>query len=104
MDSILLGTEAGIADYVSLLKAKLFLEQKETNKAITQLQSLKDKSGEVSVQAEAIFLLAELEAKQNKKAEALTLYKQLITDYSGSVYSVDAAQNYRNLEKLNSEN
>ncbi|MDR0983298.1 MAG: tetratricopeptide repeat protein [Culturomica sp.] len=90
---------ASISDYAQLRKVEVLLKQFQTAKAIDMLTALKDRSSEVYIRAEAIYKLAEFEKNADKKDEAKELYRTLITDYSGSVYSVEAAQLYRNLEK-----
>jgi outer membrane protein assembly factor BamD (BamD/ComL family) len=48
---------------------------------------------------DALFQLATLyQNKLNRKAEAMELYKKMLTDYPGSVYVVDARTEYRKME------
>mgnify|MGYP007124695361 CR=1 FL=1 len=52
----------------------------------------------VYIKAEALFQLAGLKRKQKELQQAKELYRLLVTDYSGSVYSIEAAKLYRDLE------
>ena len=47
---------------------------------------------------EAITMVYCLERKQKELQQAKELYRLLVTDYSGSVYSIEAAKLYRDLE------
>lgn len=99
LDSIILQAQPAIADYASLVKAHLFLQENRINEAVSLYENLKDNSSETYIQAEAIFNLAGLKRQKTEKQEALKLYKQLVAEYSGSVYSVEAGKIYRELEK-----
>ncbi|MDL2283261.1 tetratricopeptide repeat protein [Odoribacter sp. OttesenSCG-928-G04] len=98
LDSVIGNATQAISDYALLQKAHLHIKQQEPQKAMPILAQLKKENSEVYIQAEAIYLLAGLEIERNEKEKALELYKTLITDYSGSVYSVDAARIYREIE------
>ena len=50
------------------------------------LEKLKNESEQIYIQAEAIYELAALKVKMKEKVQALALYKQLVSEYSGSVY------------------
>lgn len=99
LDSIIRNNQPGIADYASLLKAKLLAEASKYTEAEAIFQKLQKESGQIYIQAEAIFELAALKVKTKDKAKALELYKTLVTDYSGSVYSIESSRIYRELEK-----
>lgn len=99
LDSLIQNSTSGIADYASLLKSKLLLTQNRVEETKQILEHLRKDSGETYIQAEAIFKLAELKKRTQEKQQALELYKQLVSDYSGSIYSVEAGKIYRELEK-----
>jgi outer membrane protein assembly factor BamD (BamD/ComL family) len=101
LDSIIGNSEAGLVDYALLLKSDILLKQQDKAQAIAILQKLKEESEERYIQAEAIYKIAGLETNPEEKTKALELYKTLVTDYPGSVYSVEAAKQYRDLEKTN---
>lgn len=88
-----------ITDYTALLKAKVLCEEFKYQEAAEILEKLKNESEQVYIQAEAIYELAALKVKMNDKTQALALYKQLVSEYSGSVYSVEGGRLYRELEK-----
>lgn len=97
LDSLIQHSPAGIADYASLVKAEVLLSCFKIEEAETLLKNLRDKSDQTYVRAEALYKLAELKAHHQQKQEALDLYKILVSDYSGSVYSVEAGKKYREL-------
>lgn len=86
-------------DDVNYRKAEIL--QKEANyEQAAELLALivKDHSWEMLAD-DALFELAGLyEKKLNRKAEAMELYKKILTDYPGSVFVVDARTAYRSLQ------
>ena len=104
LDSIIENSSAGIADYASLQKAKVLQQNAEYIKAATLFQKIITQSTQTYIQAEAIFELGNLKKQTKKFAEAQELYKTLVSEYTGSVYSVEAGKLYRKLEKLEKEN
>ena len=99
LDSLIQNSAAGIADYASLVKAGVLLSQQQDKEAALILEKLAKASGQTYIQAKAIFELANLKNRTDQKQQALGLYQQLVSDYSGSVYSVEAGKIYRELEK-----
>lgn len=99
LDSLIGNSTPEIADYTSLLKAKLLSQEFKYREAAEILEKLKNESEQIYIQAEAIYELAALKVKTQEKAQALALYKQLVSEYSGSVYSVEGGRLYRELEK-----
>lgn len=75
------------------------MNQGQPEKAVPLLRQLKEKSSETYIQAEALFTWAGIQASMQKKTEAMELYKTLVSEYSGSVYSVESGKRYRELEK-----
>ncbi|MFR3332251.1 MAG: hypothetical protein ACLTSL_19300 [Odoribacter splanchnicus] len=88
----------GISDYAIQQKARSFCACFQDEEAAKLLSELKDRSEQVYIKAEALFQLAGLKRKQKELQQAKELYRLLVTDYSGSVYSIEAAKLYRNLE------
>lgn len=100
LDSLIANASAGIADQASLVKARVLLACFKTAEALQLLEILSKNSPQTYIQAEALYELANLKALANAREEALQLYKLLVSDYSGSVYSVEAGKRYRELEKV----
>lgn len=99
LDSLIGNSTPGIADYTSLLKAKILCSDLKYTEAVSLLEKLKNESEQTYIQAEAIYELAGVKVKMQDKDKALELYKQLVSDYSGSVYSVEGGRLYREIEK-----
>ena len=99
LDSLIHNSSPEIADYTSLLKAKVLCQEFKYPEAAEILEKLKNESEQIYIQAEAIYELAAIKVKMQEKTQALTLYKQLVSEYSGSVYSVEGGKLYRELEK-----
>ena len=91
-------SEEGISDYATLQKARSLCACFQDEEAAKLLSELKDRSEQVYIKAEALFQLAGLKRKQKELQQAKELYRLLVTDYSGSVYSIEAAKLYRDLE------
>lgn len=104
LDSIIGNSPSGIADYASLLKANVLTAQHKPQDAEALLTKLKDSSEQIHIKAEAIFKLAGLKVQSADKSKALQLYKLLVSDYTGSVYSIEAGNRYRMLEKTMTAN
>ena len=99
LDSLIQNSKPSIADYASLAKAKILLSQNCLEDAQQLLEELRKNSTETYIQAEAIFKLADLKKRTRNHHQALELYKELVSNYSGSIYSVEAGKIYRELEK-----
>lgn len=99
LDSLIQNSAAGIADYAALVKSGVLLSQHQDQEAALILEKLAKASGQTYIRAKAIFELANLKNRTDQKQQALDLYQQLVSDYSGSVYSVEAGKIYRELEK-----
>lgn len=99
LDSIMTAAVPGIADYAALQKAQLLISEFNYNDAESILIKLKNTSEQIYIKAEAIYELAGLKARTSAIPEAMELYKSLVSDYPGSVYSIDAGRLYRELEK-----
>lgn len=99
LDSIITAAVPGVADYAALQKAQVFISEFNYNEAESILTKLKNTSEQTYIKAEAIYELAGLKAKTAAIPEAMELYKSLVSNYPGSVYSIEAGRLYRELEK-----
>jgi len=88
-----------LTDDVNFRKAGIFQKQGKYPEAALILESIvKDYSWEMLAD-DALFQLAAIyQNKLNRKAEAMELYKKMLTDYPGSVYVVDARAEYRKMQ------
>jgi tetratricopeptide (TPR) repeat protein len=88
-----------LIDDVDFRKATICQKQGKYEEAVVLLESIvKDHSWEMLAD-DALFQLAGIyENKLNKKDKAMELYKKMLTDYPGSVYVVDARNEYRKLQ------
>jgi len=93
-----------LTDDVSFRRAGIFQKQGKYNEAAVCLESIvKDHSWEMLAD-DALFQLAGLyQNKLNRKAEAMDLYKKMLTDYPGSVFVVDARAEYRKMQDSESK-
>ena len=98
LDSLIGHCSPGISDYATLQKGRSLCACFQDEEAAKLLSELKDRSEQVYIKAEALFQLAGLKRKQKELQQAKELYRLLVTDYSGSVYSIEAAKLYRDLE------
>jgi tetratricopeptide (TPR) repeat protein len=89
-----------LSDDVNFRKAGIYMKQGKYPEAALMFESiLKDHSWEMLAD-DALFHLAGLyQNKLNRKAEAMELYKKMLTDYPGSVYVVDARSEYRKMQE-----
>ncbi|WP_251619800.1 tetratricopeptide repeat protein [Odoribacter lunatus] len=99
LDSLINQAQSGIADYAALLKTDILLRQNQPEQARQLLENLSENSEQTYIQAEALFKLAQLKKDAREYRQALALYKKLVSDYSGSIYSIEAGKIYRELEK-----
>lgn len=99
LDSLIKHAEPGIAERATLKKVHILNKQNHYAEAIQLLNQLKNNSSETYIQAEAIYELANLYARRNAFPQAQELYKLLVSEYSGSVYSIEAGKQYREIEK-----
>ncbi|MDR1755978.1 MAG: tetratricopeptide repeat protein [Culturomica sp.] len=88
-----------ISDYAVLIKANLLQSLFRPEEAEALFEKLRTNSTETFIQAEALFRLAGLEAERGNLPQSLRHYRELVSEYPGSVYSVEAGKRYRELEK-----
>jgi tetratricopeptide (TPR) repeat protein len=85
-----------LTDDILLAKAKLFIKTNDFESASVNLKSILDSHSNSIWIDDAIFMLAELyEHKLSNLEEAKKLYQQLITDFPGSMLTVEARKRYR---------
>lgn len=97
LDSLVQYAAAGIAARATLQKVQILSEQNLYPEAIELLTRLKKHSDEPHIQAEAIYQLANIHVRQKDLTQARELYKLLVSEYSGSVYSIEAGKRYREI-------
>lgn len=87
-----------LADEILWLRARTKLKMNRTDEAISDLNLLlKDYSVDILAD-DALFRLALLtEEVKEDKSEAMKLYRQLLRDYPGSIFGVEARKRYRGL-------
>lgn len=87
-----------LADEVLYLKHKVAIKQRDYEKAAKELQAIVDTYSYDILADNALFQLAELyQNKFNDKDKAMELYEAIITNYSGSLYVVEARKRFREL-------
>ena len=87
-----------LTDEIYFQQAQIYLRIGEYQKAVAPLQKIDESYADDILADDAIMLLAKLyEEKLNDKDLAKTLYKSIITDYSGSIYVDEARKRYREL-------
>lgn len=87
-----------LADEILWLRARTKLKMNRTDEAISDLNLLlKDYSVDILAD-DALFRLALLtEEVKEDKSQAMKLYRQLLRDYPGSIFGVEARKRYRGL-------
>lgn len=95
LDSLIANSSPGIADYAAFQKAMLLAGKEQYTQACQILEKLKNESTQTHIRAEAIFKLAGIKTEMQAIPEAQELYKLLVSEYSGSVYSIEAGKLYR---------
>lgn len=87
-----------IFDEVLFKKAEIKIKQRKYEEAAGYLSEIVDNYSYDITADNALFLLAELyEWKFNDKDKAMQLYRQLLTDYPASLYTVEARKRFRRL-------
>lgn len=99
LDTVLLLDPFGkLADDVYFQKAKLYTKRQDYFNAEKMLQKILEGYAYDILGDDALFSLAELYDYYFKdSAKAMTYYQQLLRDYSGSLFAVEARKRYRTL-------
>lgn len=87
-----------LADDALYEKALIYLKKNEVQKAVTFFEDLNQKYSTDLLADDALFDLADLyENVLKQKEKAMELYKQIITEHSGSLYVIEARKRFRAL-------
>lgn len=85
-------------DDIEFTKAQIFVHRREFQKAVPLLEDIMKNFGHDIKGDDAIFLLAEINEKELHNIDrAKELYKRIITDYSNSLFVIEARKRYRAL-------
>jgi tetratricopeptide (TPR) repeat protein len=99
LDSLIkLFPDHSLADDVLYEKALIYLKKNDVEKAVKYFNDLNQKFSTDLLVDDALFDLADLyENIIHDKEKAMELYKQIITEHSGSLYVIEARKRYRAL-------
>ena len=86
-----------LSDDVLYRKAKIYEEINDLDKAASLYKAVFTKYGFDVLADNALFRYAEICERQGKNKEAEDSYFKIISDYSGSIYTVDARKRMRAL-------
>ncbi|MBX7142256.1 MAG: tetratricopeptide repeat protein [Chitinophagales bacterium] len=85
-------------DDVLFEKGRIYLQQQKFTEAAAMFDKIDENYSFDLLGDDALFQLAELEQNYlNDKDKAMELYKQILTKYKGSIYTVEARKRYREL-------
>lgn len=88
--------EHSLLDDIYYLEAQLYEKQRAYDKAAPLYQKIVESFPEDIRADNALYALAQLnETRLNDPEKAKTLYEKIFTDYSGSVFAVDARKRFR---------
>ncbi|PJJ80190.1 tetratricopeptide repeat protein [Mucilaginibacter auburnensis] len=94
-----------LADDISMAKARIYIQQKNYNEAITHLKKIYTEHPTDLWADDAVYMVADIYDNQlNDKEQAKALYQKIITDYAGSLWINDARKRFRILRGDNAEN
>ena len=90
--------ESTLGDDLLFRRAKIYLRQGKTTEAIDQLDKLLAAYKKDILADNALFMLAGIfDYQKNDAPKAMELYKELLTDFPGSLYVVEARKRFRTL-------
>lgn len=105
LDSIrTLDAEHSLLDEILYQKYKVSRAREKYEEAASYLRSIMEEHGDDILADNAIFELAEMEARiLNNKEKARNLYQKILVDHPGSIYTVKARKRFRRLrgDKVN---
>jgi len=94
-----------LADDISMAKARIYIQQKNYNEAITHLKKIFTEHPTDLWADDAVYMLADIYDNQlNDKEQAKAFYQKIITDYPGSLWINDARKRFRILRGDNAGN
>lgn len=99
LDSLIEGyPETTLADEILYLKARIFIRKGRYEEATRSLETLLLAHRQDILADNALFLLAELNQDQlNNPGKAMELYKELLTEFPGSLLVAEARRRFRQL-------
>ncbi len=99
MDSIqVLYKGHGLEDDIHFAKAKVYLQKRQFNDAIKELNTIVEEHKEGILVDNALFKMAELyEEELEDPAKAMALYEQILMEHMGSTFTVEARKRFRRL-------
>lgn len=89
-----------LIDHIEYVKADIYIKKRDYEKATKLLNDIAENHKDGILADNAIFRLAQLyenELQLNDKAKAKDLYEKIITDYSSSLFVIEARKRYRTL-------
>ncbi len=94
-----------LVDDISMAKARIYIQQKNYNEAITHLKKIYTDHPTDLWADDAVYMVADIYENQlSDKEQAKALYQKIITDYAGSLWINDARKRFRILRGDNAEN
>lgn len=92
----MLGMYHPLFDEVLYKEAEIYIKKKDFAMAMTLFKKLYEFYPQDILADDALFQMANLDEKVlNQKEEAMNYYKELFTNYPGSVFAVDARLRFR---------
>ena len=100
-DSILMAFKGhSLSDEIYLRKADIYIKKGNTTMALNMYQKIIDEWPYDILTDEALYRQAKIyELILNKKEEAIRIYKQILLDHTGSIYTIEARKIIRELQK-----
>ncbi|WP_321319001.1 tetratricopeptide repeat protein [Labilibaculum sp.] len=88
-----------LTDEVYFLKYEIFIKANKTEQALLALSKIIEEHPYETLAPKALFTQGELLQKLNETEKAMENYKSLVTEYSDSIYSVEARKKLNELRK-----
>jgi len=87
-----------LTDDILMAKSRIYIKTNNINNAVKVLKELIDQQGNSLWADDALFTLADLyERNLKNNEEAKALYQKLISDYPGSMFTIEARKRFRKL-------
>jgi outer membrane protein assembly factor BamD (BamD/ComL family) len=87
-----------LADEILWLRANTYMKINQPNKALDDLELLRKNYNYDILADDALYLEAKIyQEKLGQKDKAMDLYRQILQNFPGSIYSADARKRFRNL-------
>ncbi|WP_461639971.1 tetratricopeptide repeat protein [Labilibaculum euxinus] len=88
-----------LTDEVYFLKYEIFIKANKTEQALLALSKIIEEHPYETLAPKALFTQGELLQKLNETEKAMENYKNIVTEYSDSIYSVEARKKLNDLRK-----